>query len=109
MTCDLPQLGEFERRQIEHAIAKRERYRYVRPAVRVVPEGILVESPCCSRRVNPAGGMVDVALLQRLPSGSWQLYFKDHSASCWKLHSPHARLADALDALKSDPDRLFWQ
>jgi hypothetical protein len=68
MTIDLPELNEFERKQIERAIDKRKRYRYVRPTVRMVSNGILVESPCCSRRVDEAGGMVDVALLQRLPS-----------------------------------------
>jgi hypothetical protein len=53
--------------------------------------------------------MVDVALLQRLPSGQWRLYRKDHAAASWKLHTHHARLTDLLDALKSDPDRVFWQ
>jgi hypothetical protein len=109
MTVDLPQLNEFERKQIERAIDKRKRYRYVRPTVRRVPNGILVESPCCSRRIDAAGGMVEVALLQRLPSGRWRLYCKDHSTASWKLHTPHARLADLLDSLKSDPDRIFWQ
>ena len=107
MTFDLPQLNEFE--QIERAIRRRTRYRYVRPTVRMVPDGILVESPCCSRRVDAAGGMVDVALLQPLPSGRWRLYCKDHSTASWKLHTHHARLTDLLDSLKSDPDRIFWQ
>jgi hypothetical protein len=109
MTFDLPQLNEFERKQIERAIGRRKRYRYVRPTVRMAPDGILVQSPCCSRRIDPAGGMVDVALLQRLPSGGWQLYCKDHSTASWKLHTLHARLADLLDSLKNDPDRIFWQ
>jgi hypothetical protein len=109
MTADLPQLNEFERKQIERAIGRRTRYRYVTPTVRMVPDGILVESPCCSRTVDAAGGMVDVALLQRLPSGRWRLYCKDHSTASWKLHTPNARLAELLDSLKSDPARIFWQ
>jgi hypothetical protein len=109
MTVDVPELTEFERKQIERALARRKRYRYVSPSVRMVPNGILVESPCCSRRVDTAGGMVDVALLQRLPSGQWRLYCKDHVAANWKVHTHHARLTDLLDALKSDPDRIFWQ
>jgi hypothetical protein len=109
MTVDVPELGEFERKQIVRALARRKRYRYVSPSIRVVVNGILVESPCCSRRVDADGGMVDVALLQRLPSGQWRLYRKDHAAASWKLHTHHARLTDLLDALKSDPDRVFWQ
>ena len=109
MTVDAPLLNEFERKQIERALAKRKRYRYVEPTMRTVPDGILIESPCCSRRIDDAGGMVDVALLQRLASGRWRLYYKEHSSASWKVHTPHARLTDLLDTLKSDPDRLFWQ
>jgi hypothetical protein len=109
MTIDLPQLSVFERKQIQRAIEKRKRYRFVRPTVRMLPDGILVESPCCSRRIDPTGGMVHVALLQRMPSGGWQLYCRDHSTLSWKLHSPHAQLADLLDSLVTDPDRIFWQ
>lgn len=101
--------GLFERKQIEHAIRKRKRYRYVRPKIRAVPEGILVESPCCSRRVDAAGGMVDVALMQHLPSEGWRLYQKDHSTGTWKLHSRHERLAELLEPLRDDPERVFWQ
>jgi hypothetical protein len=99
----------FERKQVELAIKKRKRYRYVRPAVRTVPEGILIESPCCSRRIDPSGGIVDIALMQHLPSGEWRLYSKDHSSATWKLHSSHARLADVLGPVTDDPERVFWQ
>ncbi len=101
--------GVFERKQIERAIGKRKRYRYVRPTVRLADEGIVVESPCCSRRVDPAGGVVEIALLQPLPSGGWRLYRKDHSSERWELHSLHERLADLLEPLKEDPERVFWQ
>jgi hypothetical protein len=103
------QLSVFERKQIERAIGKRKRYKYVRPTVRVVPEGLLVESPCCSRRIDPAGGTVDIALLQHLHSGEWRLYRKDHSTAEWKLHSLHKRLVDLLEPLKDDRERIFWQ
>jgi hypothetical protein len=102
-------LGLFERKQIERAIAKRKRYRYVRPAVKVVPEGLLVESPCCSRRVDPKGGTVDIALVEHEPEGEWRLYRKDHSTATWKLHSSHERLVDLLEPLRDDPERIFWQ
>jgi hypothetical protein len=109
MIADLPHLNEFERKQIERALARRTRYRYVRPTLRLTPDGILIESPCCSRRVDAAGGTVDIALLQRAKSGAWRLYRRDHAAAKWKLHGPHERLSGLLDALIDDPDRLFWQ
>lgn len=99
----------FERKQIELAIRKRRRYRYVRPKVRVVPEGILVESPCCSRRIDSTGGLVDVALVEHLPTGGWRLFSKDHSTATWRLHSLHERLAELLEPLRDDPERVFWQ
>ncbi len=105
----LAQPGVFERKQIERAIGKRKRYRYVRPTVRISDEGIVVESPCCSRRIDPAGGVVEIALLQRLPSGGWRLYRRDHSSAQWELHSLYEKLSDLLEPLKEDPERVFWQ
>ena len=102
-------LGLFERKQIERAIGTRKRYRYVHPRVRVVPEGVLVESPCCSRRIDPDGGIVDIALLQHLDSGGWRLYRKDHASAQWCLHGAYERLADLLEPLKEDSERVFWQ
>jgi len=105
----MPELSLFERKQIERAIGKRKRYKYVAPVVRLEPEGILVKSPCCSRRVDPTGGEVDVALLQHHSTCEWRIYWKDHAAGTWKLHSLHERLADLLDLLREDPERVFWQ
>jgi hypothetical protein len=105
----MPELSLFERKQIERAIGKRKRYKYVLPVVRLEPEGILVKSPCCSRRVDPTGGVVDVAMLQHPSSREWRIYRKDHVAGIWKLHSRHERLADLLDLLSDDPERVFWQ
>lgn len=104
-----PQLSVFERKQIERAVGKRKRYRYVRPAVRIAPEGIVVVSPCCSRRIDAAGGLVDVALLQHVASGEWRLYRRNHASATWELHSLHERLVDLLEPLKEDPEREFWQ
>jgi hypothetical protein len=106
---DSPQLSVFERKQIERAIGKRKRYLYVRPKVRIASEGIVVESPCCSRRIEAAGGMVDIALVQHASSGEWRLYRKDHSSAKWELHSLHERLVDLLEPLKDDPEQVFWQ
>lgn len=99
----------FERKQIELALRKRKRYRYVRPKISLVETGVLIESPCCSRRVDPDGGMVDIAMLQHAASGAWLLYWKDHVAGQWRLHSVRERLAETLETLQDDPERIFWQ
>jgi hypothetical protein len=109
MTAELHRLNAFERKQIERAIGRRARYRYVRPSLRLAADGVIVESPCCSRRVDPAGGVVEIALLQRTERGTWRLYWRDHAAAKWNLHAPHAHLAEALESLTNDPDHLFWQ
>jgi hypothetical protein len=99
----------FERKQIERAIGQRKRYRYVSPKVRLVPEGVLIESPCCSRRIDRNGGVVDIALLQHQAQGGWRLYFKDHAAGQWTLHSLYEHLAELVEPLREDPERIFWQ
>ena len=102
--------NEFDRKRIERGLALRKRYRYVSPSVRVVESGYLIVSPCCSRNVDPDGGLVDVALVTRAPGeGRWCLYRKEHSTHDWQLHSCHDRLTELLHQLNDDPRRLFWQ
>ena len=104
------QPNEFDRKRIERGLALRKRYRYVRPSVRVVESGYLIVSPCCSRNVDPDGGLVDVALVTHAPGvAPWCLYRKEHSTHDWQLHSRHDRLTELLDQLNDDPRRSFWQ
>ena len=104
------QPNDVDRRRIERALASRRRYRYVSPKVLAVMGGYRIESPCCSRNVDPAGGVVDVALLQYLQgSGVWRLYRKDHAARQWQLYDTFERLAELLEWLNADPERMFWQ
>lgn len=105
----LLQPNAFDRKRIERALAERSRYRYVKPAVRTVEGGFRIESPCCSRRVEPNGGVVDIALLIYRQPGFWDLYRKDHAAAEWRLHDTYGKLGDLLDELKQDPKRLLWQ
>ena len=99
----------FERKQVERALQHRTRYRYVSPLVRAVEGGICVQSPCCSRRVDAEGGVIDIAMLQRDPSGLWQLHHKDHESGEWVLHGTYGLLAELLDVLSLDPQQKFWQ
>ncbi len=99
----------FDRKRVERAIRERSRYRYVTPVVRNVEGGFQIESPCCSRRVDAEGGVVDIALLLCPQPGEWKLYSKDHSAAQWLLHGTYQWLVELLEELKNDPQQKFWQ
>ena|SRR5438105_1700393 len=102
--------NELDRWRIVRALKKREHYRYVSPKVTAVAGGYLVESPCCSGKINAEGGLVDVALLHHIRTGAaWQLLRKDHGTGVWEWHSTHQRLGLATAVLNADPERLFWQ
>lgn len=105
-----PHPNEFDHRRIERALANRERYRYVTPRVVSVAGGYRVESPCCSRNIDPEGGVIDVAWIAYDPgSQEWRLYNKDHAAGSWEIESNHERLIEVLEILLEDTDRKFWQ
>ncbi|POF33871.1 DUF3024 domain-containing protein [Roseibium marinum] len=104
------QPNEFDLRRIERALQDRVRYRYVTPAIIGVSGGYRIQAPCCSRNVDPEGGIVDIALLLfNGLNGEWRLFVKDHTRQSWELHSAHSRLQELLDDLKADPNRVFWQ
>ncbi len=109
MANGLYQTNAFDRKHVERAVKQRVRYLYVTPAVRIVEGGFRIESPCCSRRVDAEGGVIDIALLLCPQPGQWQLYRKDHAASEWLLHGSYKWLCDLLDELKKDPQQKFWQ
>lgn len=98
----------LEQARIQRALRERVRYRYVQPQVLRKGRGWRVLSPCCSRNVDPHGGVIDVAWLQRLPHGGWRLHARDHARGEWVRHSESEQLAELLDAICLDPDRLFW-
>ncbi len=103
------QPNAFDRKLVERALRERTRYRYVTPSVRIVDGGLWVESPCCSRRIDTKGGVVDIALLLCPEPGAWQLYRKDHKAEKWLLHGTYQWLSELLEELKNDPQQQFWQ
>lgn len=103
------QPNEFDRKRIERALAARSRYRYVAAVVRVVAGAYRIESPCCSRNIDPDGGLINVALLEPAAGPTpWLLYRPDHKLERWVLHGRYARLDDALEELRLDVERLFW-
>lgn len=103
------QPNEVDRKRIERALAARKRYRYVSPRIRIVEGGYIIESPCCSRNVDPTGGCIEVALLQYEPGENpWRLYRKDHDRGQWHLHGTFYALMELLSEVNTDPLRLFW-
>jgi hypothetical protein len=102
--------NDFDRKRIERSLKRRKRYRYVSPQVVAVTSGYRIESPCCSRNIDPEGGIIDVALvLHDADHQSWQLFRKDHASGAWELHSTYVRLLEVLERLNDDPERMFWQ
>lgn len=111
---------DFTQIRLERALLQRVRYRYVQP--RVVREGetFRVESPCCSRNVDPDGGVIDIALLvprAEHPGGDaspgaatkgWRLCARDHASATWVPKFEHDRLDELLDLLCVDNGRQFW-
>jgi len=101
--------NDMDFKRIENALKSRKRYRYVSPSVAKVTGGYRIESPCCSRNIDPDGGVIDVALLLHdVDRGAWQLFRKDHSNASWEIHSTHDRLIDLLQCLNADTERTFW-
>jgi hypothetical protein len=101
--------NEFDCKRIERSLSKRVRYRYVSPNVipDVEEKGYRIESPCCSRNIEPSGGIIDIALVKYF-APHWLLYRKDHEYSTWVLHSVVDTLNEALEILLPDEERVFW-
>jgi hypothetical protein len=97
----------MDRLRIERALRHRVRYRYVQPDVHKVADGWVITSPCCSRNIDPSGGVIDVAWLELLDDG-WALYFKDHVHERWMLHDESNQLQALLDEICLDTTRVFW-
>lgn len=100
----------FERARILRALKARVRYRYVKPQVLREGQGWRIVSPCCSRNVDPEGGIIDIALLvpRRGVHAGWRLMARDHTLAVWVLHSEARQLDELLEAICQDPRRVFW-
>jgi hypothetical protein len=96
--------------RLERALRERVRYRYVQPNVRAEGDSYRIESPCCSRKVDPTGGMIDIALLvpHEGKGNRWCLCSRDHVNHTWVARFQNASLDTLLDLLCVDSDRQFW-
>ena len=102
--------NDFDIKRIERALESRRRYKYVTPSVTGTADGYKVQSPCCSRNIDPDGGIIDVALLlYEDRTKSWRLLRKDHVLGTWEFDSVHDRLTQLLEYLNEDAERRFWQ
>lgn len=102
------QVRDFIQHRLERALRQRLRYRYVRPRVLREGESYRIESPCCSRNVDPGGGMIDIALLVPGAAQRWCLCARDHANSTWVPRFQDQPLAQLLDLLCVDSERQFW-
>lgn len=103
-------VGDFMIYRLERALRERVRYRYVEPLVLREGQSFRIQSPCCSRNVDPSGGLIDIALLTPGAAGAagWSLSARDHASGTWVQRMGDAPLDTVLDALCVDSERQFW-
>jgi hypothetical protein len=94
--------------RLERALQERVRYRYVHPTVLDEGTSYRIQSPCCSRKVDPSGGLIDIALLVPHEGGRWCLCSRDHVNATWVARFQDESLETALDLLCVDSERQFW-
>lgn len=100
--------NELDCWRIARALARRKLYRYVHPQVQAIAGGYVVVSPCCSRKVDPDGGLIDIARMECLRNGQWLMYAKDHDVNDWVACGRFRRLLDVIHFLNEDTERIFW-
>lgn len=110
-------VSDFMIYRLERALRERVRYRYVEPLVLREGQSFRIQSPCCSRNVDPSGGLIDIALLTPGATDAtgaggagvgWSLSARDHLKSVWRVCLSDAPLELLLDALCVDSERQFW-
>lgn len=113
-TMPLPQarrpasIHDMDKVRIERALRHRVRYRYVQPQLERAEEGgWVITSPCCSRNIDPTGGVIEIAWVEPVEE-AWALYFRDHVHERWVLHDESRHLQPLLDEICLDPMRVFW-
>lgn len=102
------QVHDFMQHRLERALLQRVRYRYVQPSVLREENSFRIQSPCCSRNVDPTGGLIDIALLVPGAAQRWCLFARDHVNGTWVPRFTDEPLEQLLDLLCVDHERLFW-
>ena len=102
------QVHDLLQHRLERALRERVRYRYVQPTVLVEGDSYRIQSPCCSRKVDPTGGLIDSALLVPHDGNSWCLCSRDHANNTWVARFQNEALDTVLDHLCIDSERQFW-
>lgn len=102
------QVRDFMLHRLERALRERVRYRYVQPLVLREGDSFRIQSPCCSRNVDPSGGVIDIALLAPGAAQRWSLSVRDHARGAWVPRFQDEPLDALLDALCVDSERQFW-
>jgi hypothetical protein len=103
-----PPVSDVTQLRIVRALKDRARYRYVKPEVAPEGAGWKIVSPCCSRRVDPAGGVIDIAWIEPHGNG-WRLHARDHARARWQAVLDARQLQTLLERLCLDPSREFWK
>lgn len=98
---------ELVRRRVMRAIKQRRRYRYAKPTVQTVEAAWLISSPCCSRNIDPEGGVIAIARIERLGE-DWRLFRYDYTEAVWVLYGEYLDLDALLRVICVDKERLFW-
>ena len=95
--------NDVDRKRIERALAARVRYRYVSPEVQADEAGYRIQSPCCSRNVDKAGGTIDIWPLYLFHPGAQTL----NVAISLRAHAVIERRPDErIELVSEDTDRL---
>lgn len=102
------QVHDLMQRRLEQALRERVRYRYVQPHILREDASYRIQSPCCSRKVDPTGGLIDIALLVPHEGNRWCLCSRDHVNSSWVARFQNESLDTVLDLLCIDSERQFW-
>lgn len=108
MAAATGQVRDLMQHRLERALRQRVRYRFVQPQVLHEGESFRIQSPCCSRNVDPSGGMIDIALLVPSAAQRWCLSARDHVNGAWVSRFKDEPLDELLDLLCVDNERQFW-
>lgn len=94
--------------RLARLLGQRERYRYVTPVVQPVSGGYEIASPNCSRSLSEEGAPIPVARLRYDPAMGWRLFYRDHAAARWRADGDYASLAEAVERVNQDAQRVYW-